>query len=173
MCTHVYYIQNSYFIFQSHEKTHTCKVCGKSYSRRDVFTRHKKIHENQSGSSKKREQDDDTPKLQGKRFKITEYYECDTCGATFPSVNDLKEHFVTHKMENEHLNDNQNYSSNEDPLMGKALHSALKVITFHLEGIQKNDLYQFFQDREEDVANYLENETARTEGVKWHMRFAV
>ena len=47
-------------------------------------------------------------------------------------------------MENEHLNDNQNYSSNEDPLMEKALYSALKVITFHPEGIQKNDLYQYF-----------------------------
>ena len=41
--------------------------------------------------------------------------------------------------------------------MEKALNSALRVITFKPEGVQKNDFLQFFSDKKGDVAEYHEN----------------
>ena len=41
------------------------------------------------------------------------------------------------------------------------------VITFKLEGVQKNDFLQLFCDRK-DVAEYLENETKGTNVVSFH-----
>ena len=71
-------------------------------------------------------------------------------------MQELKYHFSTHQEEN---NEDDQESPDEDPLMEKELGNALQVITFVLEGVQKNDFLQLFSDRKEDVAEYLENET--------------
>ena len=42
LCIKIYII----FILQSHDKTYNCDVCGTSFGRKDVLTKHKKTHEN-------------------------------------------------------------------------------------------------------------------------------
>ena len=36
------------FLLQSHEKTYKCDVCGASFGRKDVLTKHKKTHEKEN-----------------------------------------------------------------------------------------------------------------------------
>ena len=67
-----------------------------------------------------------------------EQYECNICGVSFETVQQLKNHFSIHQDEN---NEEEYVPLNEaedgDPLMQKALGNALKVITFHPEGQEK------------------------------------
>ena len=61
-----------------------------------------------------------------------EQYECNICGASFETVQQLKNHFSIHQDENkEEEYDPSNEAEDDDPLMQKALGNALKVITFH------------------------------------------
>ena len=56
-----------------------------------------------------------------KRVKIMEQYECNICGASFETVQQLKNHFLIHEDENkEEENDPSNESEDDDPLMQKA-----------------------------------------------------
>ena len=139
-------------------------MCGTSFGRKDVLSKHKKTHENGKG----KESSDPAPPA--KKQRIAEHYECNICGASFENVQELKDHFLTHQEENK---EDEEESPDEDPLMEKALGNALRVITFKPEGVQKNDFLQLFSDRKEDVADYLENETKGTNAVKWHMNCAI
>ena len=152
------------FILQSHEKTYNCGVCGTSFERKDVLTKHKKTHEN----GKQKDISDPAPPAKNQR--IAELYDCNICGASFENVQDLKDHFSTHQEEN---NEDDQESPDEDPLIEKALGNALQIITFIPEGVQKNDFLQLFSDRKEDVAEYLKNETKGANAVKWHMSCAI
>ena len=61
-----------------------------------------------------------------KRVKIMEQYECNICGASFETVQQLKNHFSIHQDENkEEEYDPSNEAENDDPLMQKALGNAL------------------------------------------------
>ena len=63
-----------------------------------------------------------------------EQYECNICGASFETVQLLKNHFSIHQDENkEEEYVPLNEAEDGDPLMQKALGNALKVITFHPE----------------------------------------
>ena len=154
------------FILQSHKKTYNCDVCGTSFGRKDVLTKHKKTHEN--GKQKQCENSDPPPPA--KKQRMVERYECNTCGISFENVQELKDNFLKHQEENK---EDEDEYPDEGPLMEKALGNALRVITFNPEGVQKNDFLQFFSDRKEDVAEYLENETKGTNTVKWHMNCAI
>ena len=59
------------------------------------------------------------------------------------------------------------------PLWKKHWEIHLRVITFKLERVQKNDFLQFFCDKKGDVAEYLEDETKGTNAVKWHMNCGI
>ena len=66
-----------------------------------------------------------------------EQYECNICGASFETVQQLKNHFSIYQDENkeeEYVQLNEAKDDDDDPLMQKALGNALKVITFHPEG---------------------------------------
>ena len=54
------------FILQSHEKTYNCDVCGTSFGRKDVLTKHKKTHENE----KQKESSDPPPPPPAKKQRI-------------------------------------------------------------------------------------------------------
>ena len=75
------------FILQSHEKSYKCYVCGTSFGRKDVLTKHKKTHEN----GKQKESSDPPPPA--KKQRIAKHYECNICGASFENVWELKDHF--------------------------------------------------------------------------------
>ena len=56
-----------------------------------------------------------------------EQYECNICGASFETVQQLKNHFSIHQDENkEEEYDPLNEAKDDDPLMQKALGNALK-----------------------------------------------
>ena len=99
-----------------------------------------------------------------------EQYECNICGASFETVQQLKNHFSIHQDENK---EEENEAEDDDPLMQKALGNALKVITFHPEGQEKVDPLQLFSNRKEDITKYLENATQGRSGIKWHMSCAI
>ena len=105
-----------------------------------------------------------------------EQYECNICGASFETVQQLKNHFSIHQDENkeeEYVPLNEAEDDDDDPLMQKALGNALKVITFHPEGQEKVDPLQLFSNRKEDIAKYLEDATKGRSGMKWHMSCAI
>ena len=109
-----------------------------------------------------------------KIVKIMKQYECNICGASFETVQQLKNHFSIHEDENkEEENDPSNKAQDDDPLMQKELGNALKVITFYPEGQGKVDPLQLFSNRKEDIAKYLENATKGRSGIKWHMSCAI
>ena len=109
-----------------------------------------------------------------KRVKITEQYECNICGASFETIQQLKNHFSIHQDENkEEEYDPSNEAEDDDPLMQKALGNALKVITFHPEGQEKFDPLQIFSKGKEDIAKYLEDAAKGRNGIKWHMSCAI
>ena len=103
-----------------------------------------------------------------------EQYECNICGASFETVQQLKNHFSIHQDEN---NEEEYVPSNEaeddDLLMQKALGNALKVITFHPEGQEKVDPLQRFSNRKEDIAKYLEDASKGRNGMIWNMSCAI
>ena len=146
-------------------------MCGTSFGRKDVLTKHKKTHEN----GKQKESSDPPPPPppppHAKKQRIAEHYEYNICSASFENVQELKDHFLTHQ---EQSNEDEEESPDQEvPLMEKALGNALRVITFKPEGVQKNDFLQFFSDKKGDVAEYLENETKGTSAVKWHMNCGI
>ena len=103
-----------------------------------------------------------------------EQYECNICGASFETVQQLKIHFSIHQHENkEEEYVPLNEAEDDDPLMQKALGNALKVITFHPEGQEKVDPLQLFSKRKEDIVKYLEDATKGRNGMKWHMSCAI
>ena len=99
-----------------------------------------------------------------------EQYECNICGASFETVQQLKNHFLIHEDENKK---EENEAEDDDPLMQKALGNALKVITFQPQGQEKVDPLQLFSNRKEDIAKYLEDATKGSSGIKWHMSCAI
>ena len=100
--------------------------------------------------------------------------ECNICGASFETVQELKNHFSIHQDENkEEENDPSNESEDDDPLMQKALGNALKVITFQPQGQEKDDPLQLFSNRKKDITKYLEDATQGRRGIKWHMSCAI
>ena len=99
-----------------------------------------------------------------------EQYECNICGASFETVQQLKNHFSIHQDENK---EEENEAEDDDSLMQKALGNALKVITFHPEGKEKVDTLQLFSNRKEDITKYLENATQGRSRIKWHMSCAI
>ena len=63
-----------------------------------------------------------------------EQYECNICGASFETVQQLKNHFSIHQDENkEEEYVPLNEAEDDDPLMQKALGNALKVSLFILK----------------------------------------
>ena len=72
------------FILQSHEKTYNCDVCGTSFGRKDVLTKHKKTHEN--GKWKESSDPPPPPPPPAKMQRIAEHYECNICSASFENV---------------------------------------------------------------------------------------
>ena len=86
-------------------------------------------------------------------------------------MQELKDHFLTHQEENKE--DEEEYPSQWDPIMEKALGIVLRFITFKPEGAQENDFLQFFSDKNGDVAEYLENETKGTNAMKWHINCGI
>ena len=100
-------------------RIHTTVMCvehlleGKMYS-----AKHKKTHKN----GKQKESSDPPPPA--KKQRIAEHYEYNICGASFDNVQELKDHFLTHKEENK---EDEEESSDEDPLVEKALGNALRV----------------------------------------------
>ena len=116
----------------------------------------------------------DTQEPLVKRVKIMEQYECNICGASFETVQQLKNHFSIHQDENkEEEYDPSNEAENDDPLMQKALGNTLKVITFHPQGQEKVDPLQLFSNRKEDIAKYLEDAAKGRNRIKWHMSCAI
>ena len=96
-----------------------------------------------------------------------EQYECNICGASFQTVQQLKIHFSIHQDENkEEEYDPSNEAEDDDPLMQKALGNVLKVITFHPEGQEKVDPLQLFSNRKEYITKYLEDATQGRSGIK-------
>ena len=166
-----YYYQIVFiFIFQSHEVYYGCETCGKSFARKYTLARHQKVHAKPTNVETKAKENIDSIEPPVKRVKIMEQYECNICGATFETVQQLKNHFSIHQDENK---DPSNEAENDDPLMQKALGNALKVITFHPEGQEKVDPLQLFSNRKEDITKYLEDATQGRNGIKWHMSCAI
>ena len=64
-------------------------MCGTSFGRKDVLTKHKKTHENQ----KQKESSDPPPPPSAKKQRIAEHYECNICSASFENVQELKDNF--------------------------------------------------------------------------------
>ena len=162
------------FIFQSHKKSYPCETCGKSFGRKDDLGRHQRVHAKATSVATKAKENIDPQEPPVKRVKIMEQYECNICGASFETVQELKNHLSIHQDENkEEENDKSNESEDSDPLMQKALGNALKVITFHPEGQEKVDPLQLFSNRKEDITKYLEDVTKGISGIKWHMSCAI
>ena len=67
-----------------------------------------------------------------KKVKIMEQYECTICGASFETVQQLKNCFSIYQDENKEEEYDPSNEAEDDPFMQKALENALKVITFHL-----------------------------------------
>ena len=99
-----------------------------------------------------------------------EQYGCNICGASFETVQQLKNHFSIHQYGKK---DPSNEAEDDDPIMQKALGNALKVITFHPESKEKVDPLQLFSNRKEDITKYLEDATQGRTGIKWHMSCAI
>ena len=99
-----------------------------------------------------------------------EQYECNICGVSFETVQQLKNHFSIHQDENK---EEENETEDDDLLMQKALGNALNVITFHPEGQEKVDPLQLFSNRKEDITKYLEDATKGRSGIKWHISCAI
>ena len=162
------------FIFQSHEKAYSCETCGKSFGRKEDLARHQKIHAKATNVETKAKENIYPQEPPVKRVKIMKQYKCNICGASFETVQELRNHFSIHQGENkEEENDKSNESENNNPLMQKALGNALKIITFHPEGQEKVDPLQLFSNRKEDITKYLEDATERISGTKWHMSCAI
>ena len=142
-------------------------MCRTLFGKKDVLTKHKKTHEN----GKCKESSDPLPPPPAKKQTIAKHYECNICSASFENVQELKDHFLAHQEKNNE--DEEKSPDVEVPLMEKALDNALRVITFYPEGVQKHDFLQFFSDRKQDVAEYLENKTKGTNAVKWHMNCGI
>ena len=128
------------FTFQSHEKSYSCETCGKTFSRKDTLARHQKVHTRPPKKETKAKENIDPQQPPVERVKIMEQYKCNICGASFETVQQLKNHFSIHQDENkEEEYDPLNEAEDDDPLMQKALGNALKVISFHPEGQEKVD----------------------------------
>ena len=110
-------------------------MCGTSFGRKDVLTKHRKTHEN----GRQKESSDPPPPPPAKKQGIAEHYECNICSASFESVQELKDHFLTHQEENNE--DEEEYPGQEEFIMEKALGNALRVITFKPEGVQRLIFY--------------------------------
>ena len=102
-----------------------------------------------------------------------EQYECNICGASFETVQQLKNHFSIHQDENKEEENDPSNEAEDDPLMQKALGNALKVITFQPQGQEKVDPLQLFSNKKEDIAKYLEHATQGRSGSKLHMSCAI
>ena len=82
-------------------------------------------------------------------------------------MQELTEHVQSHPSNEEEEVDED--LEEEAPLIEQALNGSLKVVTFHTKGQQKPDLTQFFSDVKHDVSQYIQNESAGINGVKWYM----
>ena len=137
--------------------------------------RHQKVHTRPPKKETRAKKNIEPQQPPVKRVKIMEQYECNICGASFETVQQLKNHFSIHQDENkeeEYVPLNK-AEDDDDPLMQKALGNALKVITFHPEDQEKVDPLQLFSNRKEDIAKYLEDATKGRNGMKWHMSCAI
>ena len=163
------------FIFQSHEKSYSCETCGKSFARKDTLARHQKVHAKPTNVETKAKENIDSQEPPVKRVKIMEQYECNICGASFETVQQLRNHFSIHQDENkeEEYDPSNEAKDDDDPLIQKALGNALKVITFQPQGQEKVNPLQLFSNRKEDITKYLEDATQRRSGIKWHMSCAI
>ena len=87
------------FIFQSHKVSYVCETCGKSFARKDTLARHQKVHVKPAKKETKAKENIDPQEPPVKRVKIKEQYECNICGASFETVQQLKNHFSIHQDE--------------------------------------------------------------------------
>ena len=172
---------------KSHKKAHTCNICGKSFGRQDHLTRHEKIHIKQpsqkadkddtSNADKddksteasaekpmKADKDDKSKEPAAKKPRVEVHFECRICGASFENVQELTEHVQSHPFNREEEDIEEGA-----PLIEQALNGSLKVVTFHTKGQQKLNLTQFFSDVKHDISQYIQNESAGINGVKWYM----
>ena len=88
------------FTFQSHEKSYSCETSGKTFARKDTLARHQKVHTRPPKKETKAKENIDPQQPPVKRVKIMEQYECNICGASFETVQQLKNHFSIHQDEN-------------------------------------------------------------------------
>ena len=177
---------------KSHEKAHTCNICGKSFGRQDVLKRHEKSHSRKTSQKADRDdtsnadkdnnpteppaknemeadRDDKSKQPSAKKPRIEVHFECRTCGASFENVEELTKHAQSHPS-----NEEEEVEEEEGaPLIKQALNGSLKVITFHTKGQQKLDLTQFLSDVKPDISQYIQNESAGINGVKWYMVCAI
>ena len=85
-----------------------------------------------------------------------EQYECNICGASFETVQQLKNHFSIHQDENkEEENDPSNEAEDDDPLMKKELGNALKVSLFILKVKRKLIHYNCLVTEKKILPNIL------------------
>ena len=116
----------------------------------------------------KADKDDKSKEPAAKKPRVEVHFECRICGTSFENVQELTEHVQLHPVNGE-VEDIEE----EAPLIEQALNGSLKVVTFHTKGQQKLDLTQFFSDVKHDISQYIQNESAGINGVKWYMVCAI
>ena len=80
-----------------HEKCYPYETCGKAFARKDALARHQKLHAKPTKMETKAKENIDTQEPPVKKVKIMEQYECNICGASFETVQQLRNHFSIHQ----------------------------------------------------------------------------
>ena len=80
---------------KSHDKSHTCGICGKSFGLKQHLSRHEKIHENRNEEALQRHQENENepPAIIP---TVHVQYDCNICAASFENVDLLREHVQSH-----------------------------------------------------------------------------
>lgn len=166
---------------KAHEQsahTRSCHMCGKKFTRAEKLTSHiAQQHNTEAEERRKRRASIKAAKEQRRKNREAKlaairasppskkkdssinYFKCAQCRKRFDSVDLLKQH-----VQEVHGGVKKSKKRNR---VEHALEDSLRVVTFNPEGMEKQDILQFFSDSKDGIAANVIEMTDQESGCKW------